>query len=206
MEKFVDIKGFEGKYQISNKGRVLSLHYHKGNKAKALVPRFGKNGYGYVMLSKNNHVTCKKIHRLVCEHFIPNPQNKPYVNHKDGDKRNNDISNLEWVSPQENAHHAATILKVYVGSKGYRFDKNNNSRRVFQYIEIDGLLYKLAEYTSIKAAAIVNKYSPSRISQCCKKSYGAKTGKGFVWSYVELKKNKYERNRKTENSHTDNAG
>lgn len=86
-EIWKDIKGFEGKYQISNCGNVKSLCYHGSNISKILKPRI-KARYMYVALSLNNKVSHKKIHRLVAEHFIPNPQNKAYVNHKDGNKHN----------------------------------------------------------------------------------------------------------------------
>lgn len=115
-EIWKDIKGYEGLYQISSVGRVKRIDKeiivktpHKGTfvkiwKGRILKP--GKGMYFMIDLCKNNKVKRKLIHRLVAETFIPNPENKPQVNHIDGNKYNNKVSNLEWVSISENAIHA----------------------------------------------------------------------------------------------------
>ena len=192
-EIWKDIKGYEGKYQISNTGNVKSLHYHRGNKEKILAPRCvtknnGEQLYYYVMLSKNNHVKCCKIHRLVAEHFVPNPQNKPYVNHKDGNKHNNNANNLEWVTPLENNLHAYHVLKKHP-MKGYKYDKNKTSRKVEQwYVAENGYKYHIATYANIKAASIINNLHATSISQCCKgNSLYGQVG-GYIWQYAEEQK------------------
>lgn len=98
-EIWVDIKGFEGLYQISNLGRVKSVTRNLIRKIQVNK----KHIYGYceITLSKNNKDFRYKIHHLVAEHFIPNPYNKPQVNHIDGNKLNNTVSNLEWVTYEE---------------------------------------------------------------------------------------------------------
>ena len=115
IEIWKDIKGYEGKYQISNSGKVKSINYHRGNSSRLLIPRCStKNGnelYLYVVLCKNSKVHTYKIHRLVAEYFVPNVDNKPYVNHKDGNKHNNNVENLEWVTPLENNLHMYKVLK-----------------------------------------------------------------------------------------------
>lgn len=102
MEIFKDIKGFEDKYQISNTGKVVSK-----KTGLMLKPMYNKKGYQYVHLSINKYKSAKwYIHRLVAFHFIPNSENKPQVNHVDGNPSNNDVSNLEWVTNDENQRHA----------------------------------------------------------------------------------------------------
>lgn len=84
----------------------INNRQHKRKTGLVLKPRISKHGYYYVNIYKNNNRKTVKNHRLVAEAFIPNPENKPEVNHKDGDKLNNKISNLEWVTSSENIYHA----------------------------------------------------------------------------------------------------
>ena len=99
---FKSIDGYDN-YAISNLGEVLS---YKRGYWKRLKPYLGKNGYCYVNLSNEAKVTHKYIHRLVAEAFLENPERKTVVNHIDGDKSNNNVENLEWVTFQENSKHA----------------------------------------------------------------------------------------------------
>lgn len=109
MEEWKDIPGFEDFYLASSFGRIMSIAPGRARtKGRLLTPRSdGKeNGYLVVCLYKGGEKYYKKVHRLVAETFIDNPDNKKEVNHKDGNKRNNVISNLEWVSGKENMAHA----------------------------------------------------------------------------------------------------
>lgn len=188
-EIWKDIRGYEGRYQISNTGKVKSLHYHRGNKERVLIPRCSIRGntqrYYYVVLSKNNKQHTYYIHRLVAEYFMDNPLKKPYVNHKDGNKHNNDVDNLEWVTPLENNLHAYHILGKHP-MKGFKYDKSKNSRKVEQwYISEEDYKYHIATYTSIKAAAIINNLHASSIIQCCKNnSWYGQVG-GYIWRYAD---------------------
>lgn len=107
MENWKPVAGFE-MYQISDQARVRSLH--DGRKFKAghiMSPKLGKWGYFYVNLYENGKFSkTLKIHRMVAVAFVPNPENKPDVNHKDGNKQNNLPANLEWVTESENVIHA----------------------------------------------------------------------------------------------------
>ena len=100
-EIWKDIEGFE-KYQISSYGRVKSLRFNKETILKRL-----KHAHGYykVSLSKNNISKQFLLHRLVAENFIENPENEPEVNHLNGDKSNNQVTNLQWVTHKQNIHH-----------------------------------------------------------------------------------------------------
>ena len=101
-EEWKDIKGYEGLYQISSFGRMRSLRF---NKIKILTFNSNRNYYAF-KFSINNIKEIKQIHRLVAEAFIPNPHNLPYINHKDGNKHNNNVKNLEWCTASENVKHA----------------------------------------------------------------------------------------------------
>lgn len=102
-EIWKDVEGYEGHYEISSLGKFKSSKY--GRKT-ILTQQIGTTGYFHVFLSVKSKVKIIKTHRLVAKAFIPNPQNKPQVNHKDGNKLNNRLSNLEWVTHKENAEHA----------------------------------------------------------------------------------------------------
>lgn len=95
------VKGYEGFYEISNYGNVKNVQ--RGNLRKLLL---NKDGYVEILLSKNGSVKSVRVHRLVAEAFIPNPDKKPEVNHKDYNKSNNYIENLEWTTRKENVNHS----------------------------------------------------------------------------------------------------
>ncbi len=103
MERWKDIKGYEGHYMISNNGRVKTL---KPRSENILRPRFSKLRYNNCALSLNGVRKQFKVHRLVAQHFINNPKNKPHVNHLDSNPSNNVVENLEWCTHKENIEHA----------------------------------------------------------------------------------------------------
>lgn len=120
-EEWKDIVGYIGRYQISNMGRVKSLYrifkgkgsgsgsgIHRVNE-RILIENFDKYRYKYCILSKDAVTKTFKVHRLVALSFIPNPEDKPQVNHIDGNKSNNRLDNLEWVTASENITHANRI-------------------------------------------------------------------------------------------------
>ena len=102
IEKWIPIIGYDGLYEISSKGRVMS---HKTRRSKVLKNNIN-NGYARVQLTRGNVKCFFAVHRLVADAFVSNPHNKPHVNHIDGDRENNLPHNLEWVTPKENLHHA----------------------------------------------------------------------------------------------------
>lgn len=103
------LKDYEGRYEVSNLGNIRSLNYHLTGKMQLLKQQKNKDGYLYVSVPKEyNKRRQILIHRAVAMAFIENPLNKPEVNHKDGNKQNNNSDNLEWVTMQENQRHAWT--------------------------------------------------------------------------------------------------
>lgn len=117
MEVWKDIEGYDGLYQVSNHARVRSIDRcikcsdGKTRRLKGMLLSPGPNSwnrhYLTVNLSKCGKIKPHMVHRLVADAFIPNPDNKPEVNHIDGNKKNNEVSNLEWVTHQENMKHAS---------------------------------------------------------------------------------------------------
>lgn len=123
MENWKDIQTFEGCFQVSDRGNVRSLDRFAGGKRPRMIK--GKlislirhpRGYRMVGLNDNGKEFHLMVHRLVANAFVDNPDNKPCVNHIDGDKTNNIASNLEWVSYKENSKHAVYIGKIPVGEQ-----------------------------------------------------------------------------------------
>lgn len=118
MEQWMDIKGYEGFYQVSTLGNIKRLDIEmtqKGNggseftymrKGGLIKGSVGKKGYRLIVLNTQTNRGTYTIHRLVAQHFIPNPDDLPQVNHIDGNKLNNTVTNLEWVTNQQNRDHA----------------------------------------------------------------------------------------------------
>ena len=101
-EIWKDIEGYEGLYQVSNKGRVKSFHSGEG---KIIKLGTHPQGYKLVVLSKRGQTKTCRVHRLVAQAFIPNPENLPVVNHKDENPSNNNVENLEWCTQKHNVNH-----------------------------------------------------------------------------------------------------
>lgn len=159
-----DIAGFEN-YTITNTGEIylkpyelidskgIKRHYN-GHIVKQAV---NSSNYKKVTLRKDGVSYNKYVHRLLAENFIPNPNNLPDVNHKDGNKWNNNLSNLEWVTEQENTKHAHANGLAHI-SHYNRFRVGQTARR-FDYIEVQEILQKVAEgYTQKEVADMFHCY------------------------------------------------
>lgn len=170
-EIWKDIDGYGGFYQVSNLGRIKSLARNTKNghckKDKILKNSVDKKGYVVAELRKDNKRKSYKVHRLVAETFIYNQYNKPQINHKDGNKQNNNVENLEWCTNSENQIHA------------YK-NKLQHDTSLLQF-DLKGNLIK--EWTNTKEASEYYHVHQSRIYRCCKNEYGSKTCKGFIWKY-----------------------
>ena len=120
-EQWKSIKGYEGLYEVSNLGRIKSLPRNGTIKTpKILALNYKKSGYINVILTKNNKKKTFRVHRLVAQAFIANPEKKSQVNHIDGDKTNNCVSNLEWATSSENIRHKFDALGYKVARHGMK--------------------------------------------------------------------------------------
>ena len=135
-EIFVDIKGYESLYQISNLGNVKSLPKGDGNGNRERILKFeicksNHTNYHRVTLSKDGKTKRYQVHRLVASAFIPNPYNKPFVNHIDNNGTNNRVTNLEWCTQVENMQHSSNQSRQdnprSLGGKAAATKKHNQS-------------------------------------------------------------------------------
>lgn len=165
MEIWKKIKNFEDLYEISSYGRV------KNSRGMILKPLKSKQGYLSVILCRNTVRKQYKIHRLVCLEFLENPYNLPEVNHKDEDKQNNKLSNLEWCGRKYNANY------------GDAKEKNHAPLRkpVIQY-DLNGKF--INRFSSVMEAE-KSGFNTGAISRCANGEY--KQTKGFIWRFENNK-------------------
>lgn len=182
-EIWKDIKGYEGLYQVSNLGRVKSCDRYMNNKYHTKTLKKGRvlvnsifptTGYCRVSLSKNGTFISKTVHQLVANAFIPNPNKYTQINHKDENKTNNCVDNLEWCSSKYNNNygkHSNNIAKT-------RLKNKKGFKKVIQYNKD---LELINVYDSTREAARLNNAHNSIISRCCRglrKDY-----LGYIWKY-----------------------
>lgn len=183
------IVGYEGLYEVSNLGRVKSLNRERkqgiGNyyrEEKILKSELNHKGYSIVSLHNNNVKKTKFIHRLVAMAFLSNLENKPQVNHKDGNKQNNCVENLEWCTNKENMQHAFENGLHKGGNYGKFGGEHNRAKKIKQY-DLQGEF--IQQWNSIIDITRNLNILSQNISKCCKKQYGRKTAGGFIWRYVD---------------------
>ena len=167
-EVWKSIKGYEGFYEVSNLGRIKSLTRKstddKTYRGKVLKPSVDSYGYLLVGLYHGNAIQSKqKIHRLVAKAFLTNPEQKPQVNHKDGVKSNNLLSNLEWVTALENSHHSFSsgLKKACIGENSHFSKLTENEAKEIKKI----LSSKTLTYLQISKLFNVSKSTIAHISK-----------------------------------------
>ena len=172
VEVWKDIKGYEGLYQVSNLGRIKSIR-------RNIIMKVRKDKYGYYQLglTKNKEQKTFKAHRLVAETFIPNHNNLPEINHKDEDKTNNRVENLEWCTSQENHIHAYKVLHRKGPNTGRTGAKNWCSKPVAQLK--DGIV--IAVFCSATEAGKKTGSSGTKIGLVCNGK--RKITNGFEWKW-----------------------
>ena len=184
-EIWKDVKGFKGVYQISNLGRLKS--FKKEVTGKILSNTNKKGDYFSVVLRKGDRVKHTRVHRLVAEAFIPNPENFPQIHHKDGNKQNNCADNLEWVSTKE--HHFITQQENPNTIAGLvNYNKFVRPKKIHQY-SLDGEF--LAEYNNVREAHSKTGVCARNIHQVAAKTPFNQAGNirkqagGYIWRYKD---------------------
>lgn len=160
-----DVKGYENLYQVSNDGLVRTSH--KGL-WEILSAGRTKHGYYNVLLHKDGKRKNERVHRLVASAFIPNPNNYPYINHKDENPSNNHVDNLEWCTAEYNSNYGTCKERI----------ANSNSKPILKY-DLDGNF--ICEYKSLAEAERIEGIDHATISMSCsgRVSYQC----GYIWIY-----------------------
>lgn len=168
------IEGFEN-YSIDRQGNIFN---HITGTFKTPTSNKSGKGYMYVDLYSEGKRKREYVHRLVAEAFIPNHENKPFINHKDGNPHNNNVENLEWCTPLENVEHASKIIKTMTQ---YKTANERRKREIKMFDMYNGL--EVATFPSIREAEKYTNIPSSNIVACLKgrQSYT----KGYKWCYVE---------------------
>lgn len=164
MWKKIIVDNIISNYSINENGVI------RNDTRNTFLSTHEQNGYMHVTLSINKKQRRFRVHRLVAQTFLNNPENKPYVNHKDGNRKNNNVNNLEWVTPAENTQHA-----VKEGLWGTACKKP-----VIQY-SMDG--ERLMSFESITDAAKQTGSNPNKITMCCQRQ--RRSTNDYQWRYAD---------------------
>ena len=167
-EIWKDVIGYEGKYQISNLGNVKSLKSFDLNGKPIILKTHDVRGYVAVNLYQNNKIENALVHRLVAIHFIPNENNYKEVNHKDENKRNNCVDNLEWCTHKYNMNYATQRIRHGI-----------NTGNPINQFTLDG--FHVATYYSAEFASKISGIDASSIIKCCRKK--RKSAGGYKWEF-----------------------
>ena len=191
-EIWKDIEGYEGLYQVSNYGNVRSLNYANRGFVKKLVPKISNRGYQWVELAQNGKRRQITIHRIVATAFINNPNNYPVVNHKDENKTNNNVENLEWCTRSYNVkysmeRHPERFTNFLSGHKGNRKKrdfyklKSKYANTHINQLDLNGEFVK--QWFNFAELKHVMNYNNTSIKECCEGK--RKTAYGYKWEFAD---------------------
>lgn len=196
-EHWKDVVGYEGYYQVSNKGRVRGLKYvfwagccFRTLPERILKPNRNKSGYYYVVLHKNRKGRTWKIHRLVALAFVPNPEKKPCIDHINTIRTDNRVENLRWVTYKENVNNPITKRRVIKSAKkGLNIIKENKDK--YDEIRLKSVRKPIlcietnVVYESITKASKELNINFNSLAQCLQGIRNRKTAGGYHWKYID---------------------
>ena len=186
-EEWKAVEGYEGIYEVSNLGRVRSVDHlarHVSRtgteftvtyKGRIRKPYTDKDGRQRVMFKKDGKHVAMKVHRLVAEAFIPNPDNLPYINHKDENPSNNRADNLEWCTHEYNVRYGTAIMRI-------RETQLKRAHAVYQ-MDLEGNV--LGKFLSLERAAEAMGCCTQLIKRVCDGKPHCFTAKGYRWRWAE---------------------
>lgn len=180
-EQWRPVNGYEGLYEVSSLGRVKSLNYNHTGREKILKSGKHRDGYLQVDLCKNGKRKMFRVHRLVAEAFLPNHEGLPEVNHRNEDKTNNCVSNLEWCSSKYNTNYGSRNKKIAASmTNNPAFSKPVEASKYPDFREIELRFLSAAE-------AERNGYNKGGVAACCRGCFnyeGNNKYKNLYWRYA----------------------
>ena len=172
-EIWKDVRGYEGEYQVSNMGRVMSLNYRHTGKEKILKPRNNGRGYLFVNLHANGKHKRYFVHRLVLSTFNPCPDSESLqVNHIDEDKTNNNVDNLEWCTRSYNINHGTRNARAGEKLRGKTCSEEHKIKLSIPIVQIELATNKVVNvWGSSMAVEREYGFDHGGINKCCKNKY-----------------------------------
>lgn len=196
IEQWADIEGYEGYYQVSSLGRIKSMERYIQDRfgmkspyripPKVLKPKKAPNGYMFVHLSKEGKVEPRRIHRMVAEAFIPNPYRLPSVNHKNEDKTDNRVENLEWCTQAYNNEYGTRTQRSQLSQKYRRpvamYAMDGRLLRTFPTV-VEAARYVAKEITDMRTSV---KIANNNIRAVCQHKPNRHIAYGYLWEFVAV--------------------
>lgn len=186
-EIWKDIKGYKGLYQVSNLGRIKSFHKYNKSNCRIISQAKGTLGYLTVCLHLRGKRRTANVHRLVAEAFLEKENGKDFVNHKDENKLNNKVSNLEWCTFEYNVNYGTAraratknhdYLKAKEKTNFFELSRKAALKRMRKIIQYDLSMNLIKRWNSAKECKEYG-FNPNNICLCCQEKRN--THKGYIW-------------------------
>lgn len=181
METWKDVVGYEGLYEVSDAGNIRSVNWGNRGYSKNLYLKPHTKGYLQVELFKDGTRKMFMVHRLVAQAFLNNENNLPLVNHKDENRRNNNVENLEWCDNGYNVCYSLNRRGIVTGKRSNP-SRHNCKRTELKIIQLTMDGCKIREWQNSRSIFLDTGMSDWSISECCRGK--RKTAYGYIWRYA----------------------